>query len=251
MSGARLVYAVVALLAAGACAPSAQSQPDVQRTQADTSRVSGSASTDVSTEASSTTPTDPARAPSQRLDARFALPGRFTSGDSTASLRARFGAAQVQEGEVPGAEGERVEGVILFPDDPSRRAYLYFEDAAQRRGLSLVRVLDQPSRWHFQDGIAVGMPLAELVARNGRPVRFFGLDWDYGGGVIGWNGGRLEPAPDAPQRRSIGLSTRPDIGDAAYPMGDGEFSSDDPRYPQLGRDLVVGELGMSFEAPAP
>lgn len=223
----------------------------MQRTQADTSRVSGSASTDVSTEASSTTPTDPARAPSQRLDARFALPGRFTSGDSTASLRARFGAAQVQEGEVPGAEGERVEGVILFPDDPSRRAYLYFEDAAQRRGLSLVCVLDQPSRWHFQDGIAIGMPLAELVARNGRPVRFFGLDWDYGGGVIGWNGGRLEPAPDAPQRRSVGLSTRPDIGDAAYPMGDGEFSSDDPRYPQLGRDLVVGELGMSFEAPAP
>lgn len=178
--------------------------------------------------------------------ATFSLPGRFTPQDTLATLQARYGTANVRAGEVPGAEGERVQGITLFPDDPQRRAYLYFDDESALRGLSMIRVLDLPSRWRLDDGIAIGMPLAELVQRNGKPVRFFGLDWDYGGTVAGWNGGALEPAAAPALHRGIGLSTRADIGDAPYPMGDGEFSSDDPRFPDAGRDLVVGELSISF-----
>jgi hypothetical protein len=179
------------------------------------------------------------------VDATYALPGAFAPDTGIEQLERRFGKQNVRIGEVPGAEGERVDGVILFPDDASRRAYLYFEDAQRNTGLSLVRVFDEGSRWHLDNGIGLGTPLSKLVAMNGKPIRFLGLDWDYGGAISDWGGGRLDPGND-PMRRSMTLGARADIGDQLYPMGDGEFASDDPKYPDLGTDLVVDGISVSF-----
>jgi hypothetical protein len=189
--------------------------------------------------APSTATVDPA------ANATYALPGEFAPDASVEQLERRFGKDNVRIGEVPGAEGETSRGVILFPDDPTRRAYLYFEDSRELAGLQLLRVFDEGSRWHFDDCIGIGTPLSKLVALNGKPIRFLGLDWDYGGAISDWGGGRLDPKDDA-IRRGVTLGARADIGDRPYPMGDGEFSSDDPKYPDLGTDLVVSEISVSF-----
>ncbi len=89
------------------------------------------------------------------------------------------------------------------------------------------------------------MPLSKLQALNGRPIRFTGFDWDYGGAISDWNGGRLQPDDKAPQRRGISLNHR-DGADGAYPMGEDTFSSDDRRYPHLGTVVIVGEISISF-----
>jgi hypothetical protein len=178
-------------------------------------------------------------------NASYVLPGAFAPDMDVERLARRFGKGNVRIGEVPGAEGERVDGAVLFPDDPARRAYLYFEDAQRHAGLALVRVFDQGSRWRLDNGIGLGTPLSKLVALNGKPIRFFGLDWDYGGTISDWAGGRLDPGND-PVRRNMTLGARADIGDRPYPMGDGEFASDDPKYPDLGTDLVVDGISVSF-----
>ena len=175
----------------------------------------------------------------------YVLPGDFAPDTRVAQLEQRYGKDAVRVGDVPGAEGETVHGAILFADDPSRRAYLYFEDAEALRGLQLVRVLDDGSRWHFADGIGIGTPLSRLVAMNGKPIRFLGFDWDYGGAVTDWNGGALAPAVDKPVIRQIHLNHR-DAPSEAYPSGDSEFASDDPRWPRLGDVAVVGEIAVSF-----
>ena len=178
-------------------------------------------------------------------NASYVLPGAFAPGTDIERIARRFGKGNVRIGEVHGAEGERVDGAVLFPDDPARRAYLYFEDAQRNTGLSLVRVFDEGSRWHLDNGIGLGTPLSKLVALNGKPIRFFGLDWDYGGAISDWDGGRLAPGND-PVRRNMTLGARADIGQRHYPMGDGEFASDDPEYPDLGTDLVVDGISVSF-----
>jgi hypothetical protein len=180
-------------------------------------------------------------------NASYVLPGDFAPDTGIEGLARRFGKDNVRIGEVPGAEGERVDGAVLFPDDPSRRAYLYFEDAAALRGLQLVRVSDEGSRWRLDNGIGLGTPLSKLVALNGKPLRFLGLDWDYGGTITDWGGGHLDPRNDA-IRRNMVLDARADIGQRPYPMGDAEFASDDPKYPNLGTDLVVGGIAVSFPA---
>ena len=178
-------------------------------------------------------------------NASYVLPGVFAPDMDVERLVRRFGKDNVRIGEVPGAEGERVDGVVLFPDDPTRRAYLYFEDAQRNAGLGLVRVFDQGSRWRLNNGIGLGTPLSDILRRNGRPIRFFGLDWDYGGNITDWGGGRLDPKDD-PVRRGMTLSARADIGERPYPTGDAEFRSDDAKFPDIGSDLVVDEISVSF-----
>ena len=58
----------------------------------------------------------------------YRLPGLFAPSTSVVWLQQRFGQANVRVADVPGGEGETSRGVILFADDPTRRAYLYFQD---------------------------------------------------------------------------------------------------------------------------
>lgn len=193
--------------------------------------------------APATTAADP-----QAKQAGLVLPGVFAPDSTPDSLRRHFGAANVQAGRVPGAEGESSPGVILFPDDPARRAYLYFQDETHLRGLASVRIADPESVWRFDDGIAIGTTLAELVRRNGKPITYSGLGWDYGGAVQDLHGGALAARQKSPIVRSWRLGPR-DIEatrDDAYPIGDGSFASDDPRYPRQGETVAVSELWVSF-----
>jgi hypothetical protein len=178
----------------------------------------------------------------------FVLPGPFSPATEPAGLRRIYGADNVREGEVPGAEGEVFHGVILFPQDATRRAYVYFQDEDTLTGLSMIEVTDAESRWKLDTGVRIGMPLPELVALNGKPVKFFGFDWDYGGHITDWHGGKLAPKDGEAIRRirlDIRESTDGHPGDA-YPTGEGEFVSDDRHYPKMGDIVIVGELSVSF-----
>ena len=176
---------------------------------------------------------------------RWILPGDFGPGTTLQELQQRFGASNVVPGEVPGAEGETFRGVVLFPEDPSRRATLYFQDTQNLHGLSMISVDDAGSRWELASGIRIGTTLADLQARNGKPFTFTGFDWDYGGTITDWQGGKLQPADDeiASERMQLrmpegGSSEKP------YPMGDAEFKSDDPRWKDLG--ISVGGISVGF-----
>ena len=188
--------------------------------------------------------------PAARNDTRM-LPQAFTAGESLASLQARFGAANVRVEDIPGAEGDMVRGVVLFPDDPSRRAYLHFADAENLRGLALVRIVDPGSTWTLGDDVHMGTTLAELVARNGAPIDFSGFGWDYGGAIGGFHGGKLEPRNGSWPRSSFRLSPRPGTeANAGLPMGDATFSSDDPKFADLATSVVVGELTLAYPRQA-
>ena len=138
----------------------------------------------------------------------FVLPGPLSAATEPDGLRRIYGAQNVEEGQVPGAEGEMFHGVILFPKDPARTAYVYFQDEKTLTGLSLVRVFGPVSQWKLDNGIRIGTPLSEVLRRNGKPIRFYGLDWDYGGTITEWNGGKLAPRDDEPVRRAIHLGAR-------------------------------------------
>ena len=171
----------------------------------------------------------------------WSLPGPFAPDATPEMLRARFGTANVRVVEdLPMAEGETTRGIVLYPDDPTRRASLYFQDAERLRGLSLVSIEDAGSRWHYAGDVRIGMTLARLAAVNRAPVGYYGLSWDYGGYVVDWNGGTLHRPG-----QGVRLGTAPGASDADYPQGDSEFRSDDPRWPGAGDALVVESLQYS------
>ncbi|MGH8060467.1 MAG: hypothetical protein ACREO7_00420 [Pseudoxanthomonas sp.] len=160
-------------------------------------------------------------------------------------LQHRFGAGNVKVEEIPGAEGESFRGVLLFPDDPSRRATVYFQDPQNLLGLAMVSIDEDRSEWKLASGVGIGMSLAGLRRINGKPFTFSGFDWDYGGTIIDWHGGKLAPAGNEAVFARIQLRMpQGDVGDKAYPQGDSRFSSDDPRWADLG--ITVGGISVSF-----
>jgi hypothetical protein len=179
----------------------------------------------------------------------YVLPGSFTRDTTLAALKTRFGAEQVAVQTLDGAEGETFEGVVLFPSDPARRAEIIPAGERAGDGIAAIRISGTGSKWTLDTGVHLGMTLEALVKRNGAPLVFSGLDWDYGGAIQQWNGGALEPKEGDPIHRSLTLTHADDAPEGSYPLGDGEFRSDDRAYPQQGRVVRVGQIMVSF-APA-
>lgn len=184
-------------------------------------------------------------APPSAIETVPALESLLRPDDTLASAQARLGAAQVVEEELPGAEGETSSGWRLYPDDPERSVEVWLNEAGRPQALF---VRGTKSIWTRADGVRLGLTTTELQAKNGRPFKFFGFEWDYGGAISDWRGGTL--APDGVSRGPVVLCP-PDPYPEDYPAGDSEFPSDDPRM--LARPAMVCEFGVNldFVAPAP
>jgi hypothetical protein len=182
-------------------------------------------------------------APPPAVEAVPALESLLRPEDTLATARARLGAAQVVEEELPGAEGETASGWRLYPDDPERSIEVWLNEAGRPQALF---VRGAKSIWARADGVRLGLTSTELQAKNGRPFKFLGFEWDYGGAISDWRGGTL--APDGVSRGPVVLCP-PDPYPDDYPAGDSEFPSDDPRM--LARPAAVCEFGVNLDFAAP
>ena len=169
------------------------------------------------------------------------LDSLVTATDSFDSLRRRYGDGNVVRQALPGGEGTEVPGWVLFPGDAVRRVDIYLDDSGRHPTSVLV---GDRSAWTRSDGLRLGLDAGSLEALNGRAFAFSGFDWDYGGYVTDWNGGRL-----AHGGRFVGpvRLCAPDGVPADYPAGEGDFMSDlpavraaPPRVCELGVALVAG-----------
>ncbi len=167
----------------------------------------------------------------------------FRAEEGLKGLESRFGPESVSRIDVELGEGQTEPGAMLFAADPVRRATVYFVDGRVDGAISAIYIRDAQSRWRGPLGLRVGMTSVELQQLNGRPYRFLGFDWDYGGYVSHWSGGSLEKAVLSPGRIAVRLQAPPNTPEG-YPGGDGDFTSD---MPILGsHPALVSEFGLTF-----
>ena len=165
-----------------------------------------------------------------------------------AALVARFGAANVRAENVPLGEGDSEAGAVIFPDDPSRRAYLYFAEPERLKRLSAAYIRDPESRWQTAQGVRMGTDSNEVERINGGIFRLLGFDWDYGGYVSDWAQGQLAGAFGSSARLALRFDP-PVLPEGVerpkdYPSGDAEFPSDHPGL--RAQPARVIEIGMAF-----
>lgn len=170
-----------------------------------------------------------------------------------ADLRARYGDAAVSAQPVPLGEGDSEPGALIHGEDPTRRAYVHFVDADPAATIAAIHIRDAQSRWSGPLGLRIGTSSVELERINGKPFRFLGFDWDYGGFVSDWTGGTLTRAFLEPGRLAVRLGP-PELAEGAerpsgYPAGDSEFTSDIP--PVRAQPPVVVEFGLGFAPSEP
>ncbi|HEY2345817.1 MAG TPA: hypothetical protein VGH80_08030 [Xanthomonadaceae bacterium] len=177
----------------------------------------------------------------------FLLPGAIHADTGFADLRRIYGAAHVRESDLPGSGDETVRGAILFPDDPRRRASVYFRDAKRMTAPGSVEVLEQGSIWRSAQGVRIGMPLSELVALNGKPFEFYGFEGLYGGWVSDWLGGRLASVGNGMSLR-VRLTHRVFPKDVPYrDLPYENFRSFRSDQPQLARmQVAVDEITLNM-----
>ena len=194
------------------------------------------------------TPAPPAETASPTVASQdWTLPGTLGPLTTRQALEARFGKANVREETFDGAEGiGTYPALVLFPDDPSQRLELVLDAEDKDAPIQELRVRAPGSRWRDASGLRMGMTLSELVALNGAPISFYGLEWDYGGTVQDWHGGRLANAAGAALFRRVTLRARAGTSPDAVPIGDSVFRSDDPRLAGVGNALEVAEFGISW-----
>jgi hypothetical protein len=193
----------------------------------------------------------------QPADSSFVLPGTFSQRTTLADFEKLFGKANVRIIEEPGDNNTRMLSLVLFPDDPTRRAFVGFHDSEKLTDLASISVQDAESRWRGKRGVRVGMSFAELRKLNGKPFYFSGFDNQHRGWVRDqWSPalddkddrlGTLDVAEDEHMYFGVNLGLRgqaKDIPATAYPVDD-SISSDDPRYPRLGELVVVTAINAS------
>ncbi|MFN3516332.1 MAG: hypothetical protein ACK4YM_04130 [Novosphingobium sp.] len=129
-------------------------------------------------------------------------------GDTAASLRQRYG-TQARLMKIHAAEGEMVEGLVLWSDDPARRIDVFLSEDRGKR-VETIRITGKKSVWRLGD-IGIGSNLDAVVKANGRPVRVGGFGWDYGGGVDP-RGGKLAKWPGG-CRIALVMDIGPDVAD--------------------------------------
>ena len=175
------------------------------------------------------------------------LPGNLGPLTTRLELETRFGKSNLRQETFDGAEGIGTYPVlVVFPDDPRKRLELVLEEGNPDSPIQELRVSSTDSLWHDAAGLRAGMTLAELVELNGAPVSFYGLEWDYGGTVQDWHGGKLANAVGNKLFHRVTLSASRATGDRALPSGDSTFRSDDPKWPDIGKDMIVAGLGISW-----
>jgi len=196
-------------------------------------------------------PALPAAVPAQDLHVLAVGGNGFRPEMGLAGLRQRFGDAEVVEAEVDMGEGQTEPGAVIHPNDPTRRAYVYFVDGDVSKPISAIYVREAASNWSGPFGLKLGMTASDLERINGKPFRFLGFGWDYGGYVSHWTDGALSRAFIPPGQLSVRLEP-PAPADGAnlpdgYPSGDGEFASDTAIVRE--NPPVLGEMGLSFITP--
>jgi hypothetical protein len=123
----------------------------------------------------------------------LACQGPFARDTDHKRLVASFGRENVIQKTVYEPEGLEVRASIVFPRDSVRRLVVLWSDEKALRHPARIDL--EGSGWSGPEGLRIGSSIEAVEAVNGRPFVLYGFQWDYGGRIATWNGGRLEHLP--------------------------------------------------------
>jgi hypothetical protein len=117
--------------------------------------------------------------------------GQIEQNTSEKGLIKIFGRENVKRMAVDVGEGESEQGTVLFPNDPRKKLFILWRDAATRERPASVLIRGKNTLWKTDRGITIGTPLSSIEQLNGRAFALTGFGWDYSGTVLHSNGGQV------------------------------------------------------------
>lgn len=138
---------------------------------------------------------------------------------TAADIERAYGKKNLKMEQLPGPEGETFAGAKLFEGTKRELEIIWDPDKEEKKIVFDVRIIG--TAWKFENGLEVGMTIAEVEKINGKPFKIAGFSWDYGG-YANFKGGKL--AGKVSLRFNPSTDEIPD-----YLQGDKELSSTDKK----------------------
>jgi hypothetical protein len=151
-----------------------------------------------------------------------------------------FGIEKVKEDIDHGPEGSDSIPVTTVFTGTSREFIIFWMDRQFHKKPAYIECRDPRSPYKTEKGIHIGTTLATLVHKNGRPIEFYGLGWDYGGNISSFNMGKLD-------KLHINYSIGAKEGIPEKLTGDVKLSTDMPSVKKNLTKLFVNKIALSFE----
>jgi hypothetical protein len=167
--------------------------------------------------------------------------GSLTQKTSKQDLIALFGAANLTDRTISGAEGEGKYPATQVNSSRGRSLLVVWQDQNQN-GIGEVRILG--SAWKTPEGIGIGTSMNKLRRILG-DFELFGLEWDYGG-IILLKSSRLSRYLG---KLTLEVTASPDASnkfpqDFKAVLGDSTFSASNPHWKHLG--IKVSRISVTF-----
>lgn len=133
--------------------------------------------------------------------------GAITPQTDFAGLQKIFGAANIKDERICGAECiDSVNVTFIYPET-DKQITVYWDDSAYHKTIVYLENYSENSPYRTATGLKIGSTLKQLLDINGQKITFSGFDWDYGGSIQSYNNGSLEKAGVGFQ---LGLGSYPD-----------------------------------------
>lgn len=157
----------------------------------------------------------------------LACQGPFAKDADHERLIAAFGEANVAYEAIHGPERMEFKASVVYPKDPARRLVVSWWDVTARKRPA--RIMVEGSEWSGPHGLRIGTSLIKIEEMNGKPFSLYGFEWDYGGAIASWNGGRLNLLPGG-CRLGIVFEADETVSEDVKDMvaGDTKFGSNSP-----------------------
>lgn len=140
---------------------------------------------------------------------------------TAADLERAYGKENIKMEQLPGPEGEMIDGARLFSDTERELEIIWDPEKLDQNKKIVFDVRIIGTAWKFENGLKVGMGIEEVEKINGKPFKIAGFSWDYGG-FANFKGGKLDA--------KVSIRFNPSSDDIPdYLQGDKQISSTDKK----------------------
>ncbi|MFO1482889.1 MAG: hypothetical protein U1F71_05920 [Verrucomicrobiaceae bacterium] len=140
---------------------------------------------------------------------------------TAADIERAYGKKSLKVQQLPGPEGEMIDGAKLFADTERELEIIWDPEKLDQNKKIVFDVRIIGTAWKFENGLKAGMTIEEVEKINGKPFKIAGFSWDYGG-FANFEGGKLAA--------KVSIRFNPSTDDIPeYLQGDKELSSTDKK----------------------
>lgn len=167
--------------------------------------------------------------------------GSITKNTHFEDLQMIYGEQNVKDERICGPECiDSLDVTQVYPGT-SKAFTVYWKEKQYHKKIEMIECYTEEAPYRTASDIGIGTSLQYLLELNGKKITFYGFGWDYGGGIVSFNGGKLEKSN---LHYTLDM-TYDSTGNSI--MGDAEFNTDMPEVQKHIGKIFVDKIVLSFD----